>query len=109
MEVEENPHIYRRTRGSNDPVFQTACPTRLAPETFSFSKVDKQPDSGSDSFLTTLPLEILHAELQRRQESVEKPECGSGMQGHYNTGAHVFALFLILGLSTLGSQPLMRR
>ncbi len=64
-------------------------------------------DLGGSGFVTSLPLDLLHAELRRRQESPEKPECGtSGKQGHYNTGAHVFALFLILGLSTLGTHSL---
>lgn len=53
--------------------------------------------------LSGIPLSILHAELQRRQDGDEKPACGrSGSRGSYNMGAHVFALFLILILSTLG-------
>ncbi|KAG9784235.1 Zinc-regulated transporter 2 [Exophiala dermatitidis] len=55
--------------------------------------------SHGDYDVTRLPLELLHAELLRRQE---KPTCGTpGKQGSYNTGIHVFALFLILVLSTL--------
>lgn len=50
-------------------------------------------------------LEELLAELRRRQdESSEKPVCGSAKKGGYNTTAHVFALFLILFLSTLGKR-----
>jgi hypothetical protein len=60
---------------------------------------------GSNGFLTNLPLDLLHAELRRRQETPEKPECGTrGKQGSYSTGLHVFALFLILALSTLGKN-----
>lgn len=47
---------------------------------------------------------MLQAELQRRQDGSTKPACGTeGRGGTYNTGIHVFALFLILGLSTLGT------
>lgn len=52
--------------------------------------------------LSIIPLNLLQAELQRRQDGEEKPACGSVRKGSYNTGAHVFALFLILILSTLG-------
>lgn len=56
-----------------------------------------------DFDVTLLPLELLHAELSRRQDA--KPACGSAENhGTYNTGLHVFALFLILILSTLGKQ-----
>ena len=40
--------------------------------------------------------------MARRDEEVKKPECGSGVKGSYNTSAHVFALILILTLSTVG-------
>jgi hypothetical protein len=60
---------------------------------------------GSNGFLTNLPLDLLHAELRRRQETPEKPECGTrDKRGSYSTGLHVFALFLILALSTLGKH-----
>lgn len=56
--------------------------------------------------MTALPLYLLRAEIARRQTSTdaqdERPACGSGNNTrHYDTGLHVFALFLILGLSTL--------
>lgn len=42
-------------------------------------------------------------ELRRRDESSTRPSCGSVASGQtYNTPLHVFALFLILVLSTLG-------
>ncbi|UPX11613.1 uncharacterized protein EKO05_0002210 [Ascochyta rabiei] len=51
--------------------------------------------------LSHITTELLRKELQRRQDEVVKPECGSkGGKKHYNTGIHVFALFLILSLST---------
>ncbi|EXJ88597.1 hypothetical protein A1O1_05527 [Capronia coronata CBS 617.96] len=61
-----------------------------------------------DFDVTKLPLEVLRAELDRRKE---KPTCGTpGKQGSYNTGIHVFALFLLLGLSTLAcSFPIIAR
>ncbi|KAF2118425.1 Zinc/iron permease [Lophiotrema nucula] len=50
---------------------------------------------------TDVPTHLLRAELQRRQDDA-KPACGTkGGRGSYNTPIHVFALFLILGLSTL--------
>jgi len=54
--------------------------------------------------LTHLPLEVLRAELSRRQDGANgKPECGSAGSGDtYNTPLHVTALVLILILSTLG-------
>lgn len=53
--------------------------------------------------LSNVPVHLLHAELQRRQDAPEKPTCGRvGKAGGYNTAAHVFALFLIFFLSTLG-------
>lgn len=49
----------------------------------------------------------LLAELARRQEGdgagaiADKPVCSSGEKGSYNTSAHVYALVLILILSTV--------
>ena len=62
-------------------------------------------------FLTQLSSDLLHAELSRRQDNGDRPECGSGHKTRgYNTGLHVFALFLILGLSTFAcSFPLIVR
>ncbi|TGO29290.1 hypothetical protein BPAE_0016g00120 [Botrytis paeoniae] len=58
----------------------------------------------------------LLAELARRQEQQdgpgvpEKPMCGSGVKGIYNTSAHVYALVLILVLSTIACGfPLISR
>ncbi|KAI9648531.1 hypothetical protein NHQ30_003166 [Ciborinia camelliae] len=58
----------------------------------------------------------LLAELARRQQQdeagtiAEKPVCGSGVKGSYNTSAHVYALVLILGLSTIACGfPLISR
>ncbi|KAI1323422.1 Zinc/iron permease [Xylariaceae sp. FL0255] len=64
---------------------------------------------GSSDFLSdvswsAIPSDLLQAELARRQDATgnsEKPACGSGDRGSYDTLLHVFALFLILGLSTL--------
>jgi ZIP zinc/iron transport family len=65
------------------------------------------------SSLSHLPSHILLTELSRRQDdtTTSKPTCGtSGRQGNYNTPLHVFALFLILGLSTLAcSFPIIAR
>ncbi|KAF1840380.1 Zinc/iron permease [Cucurbitaria berberidis CBS 394.84] len=52
---------------------------------------------------TEVPTHLLHAELRRRQQQQqqERPTCGTkGNHGKYNTPLHVFALFLILALST---------
>ncbi|THV49747.1 hypothetical protein BGAL_0181g00200 [Botrytis galanthina] len=58
----------------------------------------------------------LLAELARRQQQQdgsgvpEKPVCGSGVKGSYNTSAHVYALVLILVLSTIACGfPLISR
>ncbi|KAI4142259.1 MAG: hypothetical protein LQ340_007399, partial [Diploschistes diacapsis] len=56
------------------------------------------PDSWSH-----IPLHILQEELRRRQDEgiPTKPECGTkGGRAGYNTPAHIFALILILTLST---------
>lgn len=64
---------------------------------------DVSTDSGDIGLLSVLPIELLHAELSRRQDVPYKPACGSTQErGTYNMPLHVFALFLILGLSTLG-------
>lgn len=59
-----------------------------------------------------IPIEVLRAELLKRAgEDYEKPECGSkGARASYNTSLHVFALILILALSTAAcSFPIIVR
>lgn len=49
---------------------------------------------------TDIPTHLLREELHRRQDD-ERPTCGTkGGRGSYNTSLHVFALILILTLST---------
>ncbi|KAK3309370.1 Zinc/iron permease [Chaetomium strumarium] len=56
----------------------------------------------NDPQWSSIPTDLLLAELSRRDDAQDRPACGSGKNGsHYNTGIHVFALFLILTLSTL--------
>lgn len=54
-----------------------------------------------DASWAALSTRDLLVELQRRQDG-ERPVCGGKAQGWYDMAAHVFALFLILVLSTLG-------
>ncbi|KAI5917241.1 Fe2+/Zn2+ regulated transporter [Camillea tinctor] len=53
---------------------------------------------------SSISTDALLAELSRRQDdngaTPKKPVCGSGEKGSYDTPLHVFALFLILFLST---------
>ncbi|OWP04814.1 hypothetical protein B2J93_4096 [Marssonina coronariae] len=59
---------------------------------------------------SSIPTELLRAELARRDEAPAKPNCGSGKRGLYDTSAHVLALFLILALSTIACGiPLVSR
>lgn len=60
----------------------------------------------SSPALIDIPAHILHAELLRRQEETdERPKCETkGGKGQYNTTLHVFALLLILTLSTAGTS-----
>ncbi|KAI0169383.1 Zinc/iron permease [Hypoxylon sp. FL1284] len=65
---------------------------------------------------TSVPTHLLLAELERRHGAAnpnpdaEKPACGSGERGTYDTPLHVFALFLILTLSCLACGfPLFSR
>ncbi|GAP88127.1 putative zinc-regulated transporter 1 [Rosellinia necatrix] len=71
------------------------------------------PDLPHDVSWSSIPSDILRAELARRQSEngvPEKPACGSGDKGAYDTPLHVFALFLILTLSTLACGfPLFSR
>ncbi|CAK7230984.1 hypothetical protein SCUCBS95973_007758 [Sporothrix curviconia] len=64
----------------------------------------------------SLSTHVLRAELARRMggedpdSNMPRPECGSGKRGNYETGLHVFALFLILTISTLACGfPLFSR
>ncbi|KAF2996138.1 hypothetical protein E8E14_004597 [Neopestalotiopsis sp. 37M] len=63
--------------------------------------------------ISRLPTHVLLAELTRRQdasEPTERPACGSGERGSYDTPLHIFALVLILTLSTLACGfPLLSR
>lgn len=65
--------------------------------------------------IADFPLSLLRAELRRRQDedssTPQKPSCGSNTRVRsYNTPLHVFALFLILIVSTLAcSFPLIVR
>ncbi|KAK7954310.1 hypothetical protein PG988_015004 [Apiospora saccharicola] len=63
---------------------------------------------------STIPTDLLLAEISRRQDAGppenKKPVCGSGEKGSYDTPLHVFALVLILVLSTLACGfPLFSR
>ncbi|AEO69820.1 09c96ae9-ea62-4a30-995c-e976854f989f [Thermothielavioides terrestris] len=55
----------------------------------------------NDPRWSSIPTDLLLAELSRRDDASNRPACGSGKKGSYDTGIHVFALFLILTLSTL--------
>merc|ERR1712093_493042 len=69
-------------------------------------------DDGTIGVLSwsSISTELLRAELARRDEDPPKPTCGSGTKGTYNTSAHVFALILILALSTIACGfPLISR
>lgn len=55
---------------------------------------------------SAISTEALLAELTRRDDAPAKPKCGSGTKGSYDTAIHVFALFLILVVSTVGMQPM---
>ncbi|KAI0023842.1 Zinc/iron permease [Xylariomycetidae sp. FL0641] len=69
--------------------------------------------SRNDVSWSSIPTDFLLAELSRRQDGNEgpsKPVCGSGDRGAYDTPLHVFALVLILALSTLSCGfPLFSR
>ncbi|KAK5992626.1 Zinc-regulated transporter 2 [Cladobotryum mycophilum] len=58
----------------------------------------------------SIPSNLLRAELQRRQDEGERPKCGGRNGGWYDTAAHVFAILVILTLSTLACGfPLLSR
>ncbi|KAI0389468.1 Zinc/iron permease [Xylariaceae sp. FL0594] len=67
----------------------------------------------NDASWSSIPSHVLYAELARRQNDNDpsaKPACGSGDRGAYDTPLHVFALLLILTLSTLSCGfPLFSR
>lgn len=74
------------------------------------------PSNQGDVSWTSVPTHLLLAELERRHgpgnsnPDAEKPACGSGDRGTYDTPLHVFALFLILTLSCLACGfPLFSR
>lgn len=64
----------------------------------------------ADVSWSSIPTHLLLAEITRRQDATaksdERPACGSGERGAYDTPLHVFALVLILTLSTLGTRDL---
>ncbi|KIW21294.1 hypothetical protein PV08_01874 [Exophiala spinifera] len=64
-----------------------------------------------DLDISRFPIELLHAEVARRQDSGSKPACGSSQSDEeYNVASHVFALLLIFALSTLAcSFPVVAR
>ncbi|KAK3342008.1 Zinc/iron permease [Lasiosphaeria hispida] len=64
----------------------------------------------SDLSWSSIPTHQLLAELSKRDDADNHPQCGSGKMGAYSTGLHVFALFLILAVSTLACGfPLFSR
>ncbi|KJZ76997.1 hypothetical protein HIM_03318 [Hirsutella minnesotensis 3608] len=59
---------------------------------------------------SSIPTTLLLEELRRRDEEGQRPACGGKKKGWYDTVAHIFALFLILVLSTLAcGLPLISR
>ncbi|KAJ2891544.1 Zinc-regulated transporter 2 [Zalerion maritima] len=48
----------------------------------------------------SIPTDLLLEELAKRQDADTKPTCGSEKRGSYDLPLHIFALFLILTLST---------
>ncbi|KAF4505487.1 hypothetical protein G6O67_007431 [Ophiocordyceps sinensis] len=63
-----------------------------------------------DASWSSMPTSLLLQELRRREEEGTKPQCGSRPKGRYDTAVHVFALVLILTLSTLACGfPLISR
>lgn len=54
--------------------------------------------------LSSIPYDTLLAELAKRENGDSKPQCGSNQKGSYDTPLHVFALVLILALSTIGMR-----
>ncbi|KAK0631310.1 Zinc/iron permease [Immersiella caudata] len=72
--------------------------------------METHAERAGDDAWASIPTELLRAELLRRADGNDQPQCGSGKIGHYDTGAHVAALFLILVVSTLACGfPLVSR
>lgn len=101
-----------------DGLINTARGTELmSPSLFAASTPEMltgRPDTAAvadDVSWATIPTNILLAELKRRQDDGQdqKPECGSRERGWYDTAAHVFALFLILVLSTLSTSTAIQK
>ncbi|KAK4444155.1 Zinc/iron permease [Podospora aff. communis PSN243] len=73
-------------------------------------RMETLSERAGDHAWTSIPTELLRAELLRRDDGDTRPECGSGKIGHYDTAVHVFALFLILTVSTTACAfPLVSR
>ncbi|OWT42783.1 ZIP family zinc transporter [Pochonia chlamydosporia 170] len=71
---------------------------------------DNNEAAMGDSPWSSIPTNLLFAELQRRKDEGDRPACGGKQTGWYDTVAHVFALLLILVLSTLACGfPLISR
>lgn len=61
---------------------------------------------GSDHDLRDVAVELLYAELRRREDNGAKPACGTtGRGGSYNVLSHVLAVVLIFVISTIGILP----
>ncbi|KAI5284837.1 hypothetical protein KEM54_001027 [Ascosphaera aggregata] len=66
-------------------------------------------DGGMGSSLSDIPVALLRAELLRRAPDadggfdIKQSSCGSVKTGTYNTPLHIFALILILAISTLAT------
>ncbi|KAM7197784.1 Zinc/iron permease, partial [Naviculisporaceae sp. PSN 640] len=62
--------------------------------------MEKFDDMATEPAWSSISTEFLLAELSRRDGAKAKPQCGSKEKGAYNMELHVFALFLVLVLST---------
>ena len=66
-------------------------------------------DTGLNNDLRSISIELLKAELLRRDEDdgANKPTCGTtGKRGTYNVSIHVLAVLIIFVLSTIGAKNL---
>lgn len=98
-----------------DSLINSARGTSLrAPTALMISVLTRPPDTAAvpdDASWASIPTSLLLVELKRRQDDDGKdqqPECGSRERGWYDTPAHVFALFLILVLSTLSTSTALQ-